>query len=541
MFRRSVVLTVLLLAARASADGLEGGLTTTSRHWTRHPVPTMIKPSKAERARERARRDKDIAAQIAALEARLQRAADPAAMARVRKKLEAIRADCGWVPEIQHVFGLREMQHMMDGSSRLDPGLLAGYRQFQADLKKRDIDLIVIPFPGNSHFYAHRVVKAVDQTDEIYPGYTKMLLTFLENDIEIVDILDEFRKAANGEIPVHWPNDPHTASMGRKIAAEKLAERLQRYDFARALRKKRPNSLSYKTVEWTGARTGWSQYLLNARKVGNNRTKPLESTNIPEIMPILRKRPMKRLEPVYTPRGPSAPARFDTASAGYWDLVLVGDSQLHSPVFGAGLPAFVNAEMGGICRWGSKSWSGFSLPEIYLETVTNQPQNQPRVVVVFHLFFKLPAGQDGKSKYAPKALPEMRAAPAEGDPGTRPFNARLRVTKFSRPLDPRSVNYQEALMQAEAEILEGPLAGTKIALRHEVMHKGRLAKSFEKGRRPRLLGQAVNMRLVPWHLAVKKEPQLGTTMVYDDTDLDLDAPIFWVADGPLDRHAMRSR
>lgn len=535
------VFAIAFLAALAAADGLEGGLTTTSRHWTRHPVPTMIKPSEKEREKEIAQRKKDIAEQTAALKDRLKRVPDQAAMNRVRKKLEEIKANCGWVPEIKHVFGLREMQHMIDGTETLDEGLLSGYKQLQADLRKRDIDLIVMPFPGNSHFYTHRVVEGVDETDEIYPGYTKMLLTFLENDIEVVDMLDEFREAANDEIPVHWPNDPHTGSVGRRIAAEKLAERLQRYDFARKMRKKNRQSISYKKVKWTGARTGWSQYLLNARKVGNNRKKPLESTNIPDIMPILKKRPMQRLEPVYKPADDDAPRRFTPATAGLHDLVLIGDSQLHSSVFGEGLPGFVHAELGGICRWGSKSWSGFSLPAIYLETVTNQPENQPRVVVAFHLFFKLPASEDGESEYKPKALPKMKAAPKDGDPGTRPFNARVRVTAFSKPRDPRSVQYKDALMQAEAEIVEGPLAGKKVALRHEVMHEKVLAKAFEKGGRPRILKKVVNMRLVPWDQAVKNDPKLGTTMVYDDTDLDLDVPIFWVAKGPLDRRSMRSR
>lgn len=521
--------------------GLEGGLTTNSREWTRHPVATMIKPSEEERKKELAQREEDVAAQIKALEARLKRVPDEATMARVKKKLEEIKANCGWVPEIQHVFALREMQHMIDNSDTLDPGLLKGYKQFQADLKKRDIDLIVIPFPGNSHFYTHRLVEGVDETDELYPGYTKMLLTFLENDIEVVDVLYEFRKAANADIPVHWPNDPHTASVGRKIAAEKLAERLQRYDFARRLRVKNRDNLSYKVVEWTGAKTGWSQYLLNARVMGNNRKDPLKSSNIPDVMPVLKKRPMKRLESVYKPKKEGDPSRFDTASAGYYDMVLVGDSQLHSAVFGDGLPDFVNTEVGGICRWGSKSWSGFSLPAIYLETATNQPENQPRVVVVFHLFFKLPASESGESEYAPKPLPEMKAAPAEGEPGTLPFNARVRVTKFSKPKDPNSVSYKEALMMAEAEIIEGPLKGKKIGLVHEVMYKGRLAKKFEKNRTPRFLNEIVNMRLMPWELAIKNDPKLGTIMIYDDTELDLDAPIFWVEQGPLDQHAMRSR
>ena len=96
-------------------------------------------------------------------------------------------------------------------------------------------------------------------------------------------------------------------------------------------------------------------------------------------------------------------------------------------------------------------------------------------------------------------------------------------------------------MQATAVIVEGPLKGQTIGLRHEVMHKGRLSKSFEKGGTPRVPEDGSNMRLVPWEMAVQKDPALGTIMIYDDTDLDLAAPIFWVQQGLLDRRRMRSR
>ncbi len=524
------------------AKALEGGLTTTSTNWTRNPVPSMTRPSKEVRQQELAQRAKDMEAQKRALQARLKQVPDAATMAKVQKKLKEIYDNNGWVPELEVVFGLRDLEPMMKGQGTLNPGLLAGYKQFQKDLKERDIDLIVLPYPAIPHFTTHVLVDGVDPMDEIYPGYTEMLLTFLENDIEVVDFITEFRQAAGGKIDVHWPNDSHVGSLGRQISARKLAERLQRYDFARD-RSEGKNPIDYTEVSWTGAKTGWSQYLLNARITGNNKKDPLKSTNIPDVMPILAKRPMTRVQVTYpdgknkkNPHGRSNPASY-----GFEDLVLLGDSQLHTAVWGSGMPEFVWAELDGICRWGSKSWSGFSLPEIYLETVPNKAEAQPRVVVVFHLFFKLPAKEDSLQKYKPKALPPMKGELAEGAPGTLPFNARVKVTKFSKPKDPNSVDYKEALMQAEALVTEGPLAGTVVGLRHEVMHEGRLSKQFEKGGKPRVFNQEANYRLVPWEMAVKKDPSLGTIMVYDDTDLDLAAPIFWVEQGPLNRRAMRSR
>ena len=148
---------------------------------------------------------------------------------------------------------------------------------------------------------------------------------------------------------------------------------------------------------------------------------------------------------------------------------------------------------------GSKSWSGFSLPGIYLETATNEPAMQPRVVVVAHLAGKWPQ-KDGKSKgaYSPKPLPAMKEALQAGELCTEPFNARIKVTQFSKPKHPNNVDYKEALMVAKAVVIEGLIKGQTVGLVHEVMHKGRLSKSFAKGGVPSgVLNKEVNMRLVP--------------------------------------------
>ena len=191
-------------------------------------------------------------------------------------------------------------------------------------------------------------------------------------------------------------------------------------------------------------------------------------------------------------------------------------------------------------RWGSKSWSGFELPKIFLETVPNTPEAQPRVVVVFHLFFKLPHKE--KSKYKANALPELGAV-MPADRFSEPFNARVVIKGFSEPKDPGSVDYDAALMQVAAEIVSGPMQGTKIGLRFEAMHDGKLAKLFARksNARARLVGTEVNMNLTPWDVAINNEPLLGTTMIYDETDLDLLAPIFWITGGPLQRSKIRGK
>ena len=97
---------------------------------------------------------------------------------------------------------------------------------------------------------------------------------------------------------------------------------------------------------------------------------------------------------------------------------MIGDNGLHSAVFGSGLPSFIMNEVGGNFRWGSKSWSGFSPPEIYREVVPDSAV-QPRVVVLAFLpkYFWHAYDRDGKTineeanKYKPNHCHRWLAAP----------------------------------------------------------------------------------------------------------------------------------
>ncbi len=218
--------------------------------------------------------------------------------------------------------------------------------------------------------------------------------------------------------------------------------------------------------------------------------------------------------------------------------MLIGDSQLHSSVHGDGLPAFVWSELGGVCRWGSRSWSGFSAPNIYLQTATNKVENQPRVVVAMFLFFKLP--DEGKSKYAPRPLPKMKESD-DAPVTSQPFNARVKILEVSKARDPRRLDYKEALMAAVGEIVAGPLKGKKVVLHHWGMLDGRILKPVPNLNR--LVGETYNMELTPWKQAAAKNNTIATAQIFDDTSLSnsLDAPVFWVSGGKLDPKYMKSR
>ena len=98
------------------------------------------------------------------------------------------------------------------------------------------------------------------------------MLQLLENDIEIIEVTETWRQQAGNKMPVVWLNDGHTGPTGRKIFAQALVERLQRYDFARQ-RKAAPARFEYKTKEQTGAKmttlkynNAWMSESLWARK-----------------------------------------------------------------------------------------------------------------------------------------------------------------------------------------------------------------------------------------------------------------------------------
>ena len=107
--------------------------------------------------------------------------------------------------------------------------------QLRDDLAERGVDMIIVPFAPNPHYAGHLLVDGIEADQDYYPGWTKMVIEMLNNDLEVIDTVSEFRKAAGSELQLSWPNDFHTASLGRQIAAKAIAERLQRYDFAREL------------------------------------------------------------------------------------------------------------------------------------------------------------------------------------------------------------------------------------------------------------------------------------------------------------------
>jgi hypothetical protein len=211
------------------------------------------------------------------------------------------------------------------------------------------------------------------------------------------------------------------------------------------------------------------------------------------------------------------------------DLVLLGDSQLHSAVYGSRLPEFIMAAVGGKFRWGSKSFSGFSPPDIYREVVgAGEP---PRVVVL--AFLPKYFWNDGhEDSYRPRPMPAVAARPAPpADAPRKPFFATVRVVEVSRQRDPRGLEYDEALTQTAAVVVKGPLGllGKTIAVRYWTMWARERIAAAGAVRK----GQVLALTLRDWYEVIEKDGKLAEHMIFNDTSLPTDAPTYWVTAGPL--------
>ena len=247
-----LVTAALLSATSVEITALEGGVTSTGRGWDSsidHEAPTA-----EERTAEKAARQKAIAADIKRLNKRLTNQPSVADTKALHERFKAIKQQRGWSEETGMVFGIRDMNAILDDRSALHPNLLASFVQFRDDMAKRDIDVIFIPFPPTPHVYGHELVDGITADQEYAPGWTKMILEMLEADLEIIEPLEAWRAASKEKLVIKWPNDFHTADGGRMIAADMLAERLQRYQFARDLSKNVP-AYSFETQTTTSAKT----------------------------------------------------------------------------------------------------------------------------------------------------------------------------------------------------------------------------------------------------------------------------------------------
>jgi len=579
-----LILTLTLGVIPFRLLALEGAQTSSDGVFRTLKPKTEVTPS--VRKAELAARAQAMEADKAAIQESLKRVPPEAKMAELKKALRTVHQAYGWEPASELVYGRRSIEPMLKGQDAMPKNLLKALVRLNEDLKARGADLILLPLAPTPHFHAHTLVDGIGPGDEYYPGWRRMVLEMIEADLEVVDSISAFRQEAENPVLVSWANDFHTGSTGRKLAAEALRKRLQRYDFIRDLEGNQAQwtsevktrtgaSLPQRILVVNGATMSSTQYW-QQKEPGLKRYQAKQKGSIPDSSGLIVFKGGKRnsaLRPD-APRDMVEKLRnrpFQVVNLKFngsaeelarTELVMIGDSQLHSAVYGSGLPEFIQAELGGRFRWGSKSWSGFSPPEIYREVVPDSAA-QPRVVVLAFLpkYFWHSYHRDGgineeANRYRPRPLPPFNGtpaaplvdtvavsvqpppAPAEAEELPAELNVKVRFLEVSaRPTDnPAELDYDEAIMHVSAEILEGPFKGREIGLRYWVLHGGSWTKAVSAK-----TGLEVPVRMRNWDEVIKRERGLAQHQIFNDTDQDFLIPIYWATGGALSPETLITR
>ena len=537
---------------------LEGGSTSADKQWQQ--VTSHQPVDATTRQKELADRQQAIQDEIARLQARLKTTPSAAKMKELHDTLQVIHDNYGWEPQQGMIYGKRSIEPMLKQQDTMRKNLLAAFVQFNNDLQARGIDLIIAPMVPTPHFAAHTLVDGIEAEHDYYPGWTKMMIEMLENDIEIVDTTTEYRQAAEDDVLVSWSNDFHTGSRGREITAKAVAARLQRYDFARELRSK-AGTAKVETVTHPGGLRGGRIFQVNKGLMSVTEWLGMENPGVHRRELKKMAKQMNNMFPkdsgLYTIKvkkgeiavRPDAPAdliptmqkkqfkyqklTLPSSFERHTDLVLIGDSQLHSAVHGSGIPLFYMNEIGGIFRWGSKSWSGFSPPEIFLDVVPDSAV-QPRVVVLsllpkyfWHSYLRGKINHDA-DKYKPRPLPSVTDKKTSAV--SRPITASVTIKTIStKPTnDPSTLDYDDALIHLAITVNDGPLKGQEIGLRTWILRGGSWTKTDGSIK----VGQKMRLTMTPWSDAIKSDRKLGQHQVFDTVEQDLLVPVYWISKMP---------
>ena len=200
-----------------------------------HPV---VQPDAATRAEELKAREEAMAKDLKRLKQRLTKTPSKSVQQAVHKEWQHILDHHGYSEKLGQAFNLSSLEMALQNQDAMPQNFLEALVQFNQDMKARGIDLIVLPPTPKASFLIHQAVDGADAHSELWPGWTQMMIQLLENDIEIIEVADAWRQEAGNKMPVVWLNDGHTGPTGRKIFAQALAERLQRYEFTRKLQEK---------------------------------------------------------------------------------------------------------------------------------------------------------------------------------------------------------------------------------------------------------------------------------------------------------------
>ena len=191
---------------------------------------------------EQRRREATMAMQAGALRAELAKSG-AGSWDRWMQHLEPVRAEWRRVakrpsPRARngYVFNKNALPYLVDTDLEAGPEStrpLDVIVAFDRKMKRRGIDLLYVPIPAIEEVYPENFLDSVPDDLTVQPAMRRFLLSLLEQDVEVMDLLRPFQAARAGyrlglKVDDHW-NDVQI-----ELAASLVADRLRRYGFVRA-------------------------------------------------------------------------------------------------------------------------------------------------------------------------------------------------------------------------------------------------------------------------------------------------------------------
>ncbi|MBN2351329.1 MAG: hypothetical protein JXD23_02085 [Spirochaetales bacterium] len=102
--------------------------------------------------------------------------------------------------------------------------------QFDRQLKKRGVSLIVVPVPNAAQLHAHKLHKDIHVEDVIWHPWAHMIAKLLQYDVEVIDLLDLYKTYSGDNTTINYI-DHHWGQAGLDIVGWELGQRLQRFRF----------------------------------------------------------------------------------------------------------------------------------------------------------------------------------------------------------------------------------------------------------------------------------------------------------------------
>jgi hypothetical protein len=352
-------------------------------------------------------------------------------------------------------------------------------------LAGRGVDLLVVPVPDKSDIHPGDLGPLGDPAGPVQLQSKRLYLRLMRAGVEVVDLAPALSRAARADQgpPVYMLRDTHWSPVAAGLAADELARRLRRYDFVAATRK--------------GPRRYVPKAGLVVRRPGDLGRNWQAAGNKPFPVEQHRFSGFARRNGRGVDRAGEAP------------ICVLGDSYAVFPydghlAFWAQLSGRIQQPVAVDDKAGGASWQGRNLHRTAAAA-------RGRKVVIW-LFTNC-------SIYEQDFQPPARADdPAESQGGQ--IVAKVRLTAGAPQVDPRALDYANALVTLPAEVqtvIQGNYEGRKVLLVAPLVRdrKPTAAAAWQRGR-------LLRVRLVP---AVPE--QQGAWMMLDET-ADFRTPVRYV-------------